>query len=61
MIIFGESHLRYVISEYMEHYHKERPHAGLDHNIIEPPPLGKGEIVCHERLGRRQPDDLDEF
>ena len=32
-------------------YHTERPHGGLDHNIIEPPPQGDGEIICHQRLG----------
>ena len=51
ILIFGESHLRYVISEYMEHYHTERPHQGIGNNIIEPQPQGDGEIICHERLG----------
>ena len=51
ILIFGESHLRYVISEYMKFYHQERPHQGIGNNIIDPQPQGKGEIVCHERLG----------
>ena len=51
MLIFGESHLRYVVNEYMEHYHTERPHQGIGNNIIQPPPVGQGEIVCQERLG----------
>jgi len=51
MLIFGERHLEYVIREYMEHYHTERPHQGLDNEIIELPPQGDGEIVCRERLG----------
>ncbi|PVX27043.1 MAG: hypothetical protein CW716_04340 [Candidatus Bathyarchaeum sp.] len=51
MLIFGERHLRYVIEQYMEHYHTERPHQGIDNEIIEPPPQGKGEIICQERLG----------
>jgi len=51
MLIFGEKHLRYVVSEYMQHYHTERPHQGIGNNIIDPPPLGDGRIVCHERLG----------
>ena len=52
MLIFGESHLRYVVSEYIEHYHTERPHQGIGNNIIEPQPQPKdGEIVCQERLG----------
>lgn len=51
MLIFGERHLRYVIENYIEHYHTERPHQGIGNNIIEPPSQGEGEIVCHERLG----------
>jgi len=51
MLIFGERHLEYVIKEYMEHYHTERPHQGIGNEIIEPPPQGEGEIVCQERLG----------
>ena len=51
MLIFGERHLRYVVSEYISYYHTERPHQGIGNNIIEPQPQGTGEIVCHERLG----------
>jgi putative transposase len=51
MIIFGEKHLRYCVSEFVIHYHTERPHQGIGNNIIEPQPQGKGEVVCHERLG----------
>ena len=32
-------------------YHTERPHQGIGNVIIDPQPQGKGEIVCHERLG----------
>ena len=51
MLIFGEAHLRYCISQYILHYHGERAHQGLDNQIIDPPPQGNGEIVCQERLG----------
>jgi len=51
MLIFGEKHLRYCISQYILHYHEERAHQGLDNQIIEPPEQGGGEIVCQERLG----------
>ena len=44
MLIFGESHLRYVVNEYMEHYHAERPHQGIGNNIIAP--LGRVLPVC---------------
>lgn len=30
---------------------QKRPHLGLDNEIIEPPPEGKGEVVCREWLG----------
>jgi putative transposase len=52
MLIFGESHLRYVVNEYVEHYNTERPHQGIGNNIIEPLPQSKdGKIICHKRLG----------
>ncbi len=51
MLIFGERHLEYLTNEFVQHYHKERAHQGLDNEIIEPPPQGTGEIVCQERLG----------
>jgi hypothetical protein len=51
MLIFGEAHLRYIIQNYVDHYHFERPHQSLNNNIIDPPPNGKGEIICQERLG----------
>ncbi len=51
MLIFGERHLEYITFEFVTHYHTERPHQGLDNEIIEPPPQGTGEIVCRERLG----------
>ena len=51
MLVFGERHLEYLIDEYIQHYHGERAHQGLDNELIEPPPHGEGEIVCQERLG----------
>ena len=32
LIIVGEKHLRWVIGQYMEHYHLERPHQGVGIN-----------------------------
>ena len=29
MILFGEKHVRYVVEQYVAHYHLERPHQGL--------------------------------
>ena len=54
LILFGESHLRRVLSEFNAHYHEQRPHQGLDNELIEPtngkPPDGN-RVVVDERLG----------
>ena len=36
MIFFGEKSLRRAIGSYLEHYHAERNHQGLENKIIEP-------------------------
>jgi putative transposase len=54
--IFGEKHLRYLINEFLAHYHKHRPHQSLDNK---PPdssepctlPFPGSKVVCEERLG----------
>jgi transposase InsO family protein len=35
IIPLGEQHLRHAVKEYMEHYHVERNHQGLDNRLIE--------------------------
>lgn len=54
IIPLGERHLRLVVSEYVEHYHLERNHQGLDNRLIErsrgQPPDG-GRVARRERLG----------
>ncbi len=54
MIFFGQKHLEHVLSEFVAHYHEERPHQGLgNRRIVQPttdPPI-KGRIFCHERVG----------
>jgi putative transposase len=51
LILSSEEQLRYVVSEYLEYYHHERPHQGLN-RIIEPQHEGNhGDIICIERLG----------
>ena len=49
----GGKHLDYLISEYVEHYHHERPHQGLGNKPIMPtaPPVITGKIYCDTRLG----------
>ena len=54
MIFFGEKMLRTAVGQFLEHYHGERNHQGLDNKIIEPDDeVGRenGEIKCRERLG----------
>jgi putative transposase len=54
MIFFGEKVLRYAVTHYLEHYHRERNHQGLENTIIDPScEVGAiaGKIECRERLG----------
>jgi len=52
MIFFGESSLRRAVAEYVEHYHAERAHQGLDNErIASRSESASGEIRCQERLG----------
>jgi len=51
LILSSEEQLRYVLSEYLQYYHHERIHQGLN-RIIEPQHAGnQGEITCIEHLG----------
>jgi transposase InsO family protein len=34
LIPFGEGHLRRTIAEYVEHYHRERNHQGIENMLI---------------------------
>lgn len=54
MIFFGEKSLRRALNSYLDHYHVERNHQGLDNQIIESgDEVGHddGDIQCRERLG----------
>lgn len=54
IIPLGEKHLRLAIKEYMEHYHAERNHQGLDSRIIhadENVGISDGFIKTRSRLG----------
>lgn len=55
-LVFGEKHFDYLVREYVEHYHKERPHQGLGNRTLAgtPPPAppdSSGGIHCRIRLG----------
>jgi transposase InsO family protein len=54
MIFFGGRHLRYVINEYVEHYHAERNHQGIGNRLIEGGHDGAeiaGPVVSRTRVG----------
>ena len=55
MILFGESSLRHVLKEYVDHYHQERNHQGKGNVLLflRSSPAGEndGTIQCRERLG----------
>jgi putative transposase len=56
-LVFGEKHFDYLVREFVEHYHTERPHQGLGNIllVVEPPPddsqLPIAEVNCSTRLG----------
>ena len=54
MIFFSEQQLRTAVSEYVEHYHRERNHQGLANRLIQATgetANAAGEVVCESRLG----------
>ena len=52
LILFGEAALKKAISAALAHYHTERPHQGIDNELIETQePRSCGDIVKRERLG----------
>jgi transposase InsO family protein len=53
MVLLGEPHLRAAVRAFIDHYHEERPHQGLDNELIAPKTtvIGTGPITCRERLG----------
>jgi putative transposase len=56
LILFGEASLRRAVTQFIQHYHFERPHQGKGNQLLFPAPLSllprhAGRIKCHERLG----------
>jgi putative transposase len=55
LILFGETSLRRVVSDFLEHYHQERNHQGKDNLLLFPTSVleagSRGAISCRERLG----------
>ena len=58
-IVFGEKHLRTILSEWLTYYHRHRPHQGLGNVLISSDLLPeisiddfrRESVVCHETLG----------
>jgi transposase InsO family protein len=51
MIFFGVTSLYRAIAQYVQHYHRERNHQGLENDIIQ---SGSEVGVAHGRILRRQ-------
>lgn len=56
LVLFGEAHLRRVVSEYAAHYNTERNHQGIGNRLIKARATpdndnGDTQIYCHRRLG----------
>ena len=54
IVPLGESHLRRIITAYVEHYHRERNHQSLGNQLIVAAAAnenGAGPVLCRERLG----------
>jgi transposase InsO family protein len=54
LVLFGEGHLRRAVSEFVEHYHLERNHQGLDNRLLtspSPSSNNNGPVARRERLG----------
>jgi len=54
VVLLGEGHPRVVIRQYVEHYHSERNHQGLDNELLTPLPKSRspnGKLRCRERIG----------
>jgi putative transposase len=53
MIPMGERHFRRAVAEFVEHYHRERNHQGLDNRLIAGTPVidSAGRVRRRSRLG----------
>jgi len=54
IVPLGEEHLRRAVTEYIRHYHGERPHQGLGGEQIAPDEsacLTEDRVACRERMG----------
>ncbi len=53
-VILGRKHLDYLVREFVDYYHRLRPHQGKDNELLltsSSPQPTEGKVVCEERLG----------
>ena len=53
-VVFGEKHLHYLVSSYLDYYHRLRPHQSKGNaplTNLPSPASAAGEIACEEMLG----------
>ena len=52
LILFGTRHAERAVREFTGHYNTERPHQGIDNELIDGlPSVGTGNVEVRERLG----------
>ena len=54
VVLLGEQHLRLLVREYVEHYHRERNHQGLGNRLLSeppPPPDSDADVRRRRRVG----------
>ena len=54
VVLLSERHLRFIVHEYVEHYHRERNHQGLDNELLTPssgPVDANGDVQRRKRIG----------
>lgn len=53
IIPIGERHFQRTVTEFVDHYHRERNHQGLENELIAGPPLLRtvGSVRRQSRLG----------
>jgi hypothetical protein len=54
LILFGETSLHHALTQYVEHFHRERNHQGKDNLLLfpagSPVTARAGPMQCRERL-----------
>jgi putative transposase len=54
LIVINETHLRRILREYLDYYHKSRPHQSLEYNSPNPreiEPQSKGKVIAIPQVG----------